>query len=175
LPKTKRKSKAISPKTRWAIKAYVTQGYSANKIQKQLKKQGLGIQRKKLLSEVRKLKNQKPKANPQKYTPKKYRRRVTPKARKPVYSGKHIAVYRYATTWRYKKIAKKLEIPKTYSARFEFYGNGRELAQAVRLSLSGIVPRWEDPFVECHAKDFLSDPYKFGEKGFWVDKPNIES
>ena len=175
MPKTKRKSKAISPKTRWAIKAYVTQGYSANKIQKNLKKQDLGIQRKKLLSEVRTIKGTKPKANRQKYTPKKYRRRFTPKARRPVYSGKHIAVYKNATTRRYQKTAKKLKYPKSYSARFEFYGNGKDLAKAVKLALSGIVPRWEDPFVECSARDFLDDPYKFGERGFWIGKPDIES
>jgi len=162
----KRKPKSISPKTRWAIKAYVKQGYSANKIQKKLKSQGLGIRRKTLLSEVRKVKGTKPKAHPQKYTPKKYRR-VTPKARRPVYSGKHIAVYRSARTRRH---------PKPYSARFEFYGSrGKDLAKAIRLTLSGIVPRCEDPFVECSARAFLNDPYKYGEDGEWVDRPNIES
>jgi len=164
LPKTK--SKGISPKTRWAIKGYVNQGYSANKIQKNLTKQGLGIQRKKLLAEVRKIKGLKPKADRQKYIPKKYRRRVSPPARKPVYSGKHIAVYKNATTRRH---------PKPYSARFEFYGRGKDLAKAIRLALSGIVPRCEDPFVECSARAFLNDPYRFGEKGEWVDRPNIES
>ena len=166
MPKTKRKSKTISPKTRWAIKAFVNQGYSANKIQKKLQKQGLGIQRKKLLSEVRKIKGKKPKANRQKYTPKKYRRRVTPKPRRPFYSGKHIAVYQYAKTWRH---------PKPYSARFEFYGNGKYLAKAYIRVLRGIVPRFEDPFVECSARDFLNDPYKYGEKGVWIDKPEISS
>jgi len=175
MPKTKRKPRGISPETRGAIRAYIKQGYSANSIQKKLKNQGLGIQRKKLLAEVRKLKGTKPKAQPQKYTPKKYRRRISPPARKPFYYGKHIAVYRYATSWRFKKIAKKLEYPKTYSARFEFYGNGKNLAKAIRLALSGIVPRWEDPFVECSARAFLDDPYNYGEKGTWVDRPNIES
>ena len=73
------------------------------------------------------------------------------------------------------KIAKKFGVSKTYSARFEFYGNGKDLAKAIRLTLSGIVPRWENPQVECSARDFLDDPYKFGEKGIWVDRPNIES
>ena len=173
MPKTK--PKGISPKTKWAIKGYVKKGYSANKIQKSLKKQGLGIQRKKLLAEVRKVKGTKPKANRQKYTPKKYRRRVSPPARRPVYSGKHIAVYKNATTRRYQKIAKKLKYPKSYSARFEFYGNGKDLAKAIRLALSGIVPRFEEPFVECNARDFLNDPYRYGERGYWTDKPRIES
>jgi hypothetical protein len=126
----------------------------------------LGIRRKTLLAEVRKLKGKKPKAQPQKYTPKKYRRRISPPARRPVYSGKHIAVYRYARTLRYRR---------PYSARFEFYGSGKDLAKAVRLALSGIVPRWENPHVECSARAFLNNPYKFGERGVWLDRPNIES
>jgi len=173
LPKRKPKSK-ISSKTRWAIKGYVKQGYSANKIQKKLKSQGLGIRRQTLLAEVRKIKGKKPKAQPQKYTPKKYRR-VTPKARRPVFSGKHVAVYRPATTKRYRKLARKLGAPQSYSARFEFYGNGKDLAKAVRLAYSGIVPRCEHPFVECSARAFLKNPYRYGEDGEWVDRPNVES
>jgi len=173
LPKRKPKSK-ISSKTRWAIKGYVKQGYSANKIQKKLKSQGLGIRRTTLLAEVRKVKGAKPKADRQKYTPKKYRR-VAPKARRPVFSGKHIAVYRYATTKRFRKLARKLGAPKSYSARFEFYGNGKDLAKAVRLALSGIVPRFEKPHVECSARAFLRNPYRYGEDGEWVDRPNVES
>jgi hypothetical protein len=171
LPKKKRK---IPSKTKEAIRTYVKQGYSANKIQKSLQRQGLGIQRKRLLAEVRKVKGIKPKAQPQKYTPKKYRR-VTPKARRPVFRGKHIAVYRYATTQRYRKLARKAGMPLSYSARYEFYGNGKDLAKAVRLALSGIVPRWEKPHVECSARAFLNNPYRYGEDGEWVDRPNIES
>jgi hypothetical protein len=126
----------------------------------------LGIQRKKLLAEVRKVKGTKHKANSQKYTPKKYRRMISPPARRPIYSGNHIAVYRSARTLRH---------PKPYNARFEFYGKGKDLAKAIRLALSGIVPRWENPHVECSARAFLNDPDRFGERGEWVDRPNIES
>jgi len=41
--------------------------------------------------------------------------------------------------------------------------------------LSGIVPRWEKPHVECSARAFLNNPYRYGEDGEWVDRPNIES
>ena len=91
---------------------------------------------------------------------------MTPKSRKPFFIGKHIAVYRYAKT---------LKHPRPYSARFEFYGSGKDLANAVRLALSGIVPRWENPHVECSAHAFLNNPYKYGEMGVWVARPNIES
>jgi hypothetical protein len=159
------KRKAISKQQTEAIRTYIKQGYSANNIQKKLQHQGLGIQRKRLLAEVRKVKGTKPKAHPQKYTPKKYRR-VTPKARRPVFRGKHIAVYRYARTLKHRR---------PYSARFEFYGSGKDLAKAVRLALSGIVLRWENPHVECSARAFLNNPNKYGERGEWVDRPNIES
>lgn len=107
MPKTK--LKRISSKTRLAIQGYVKSDYSANKIQKKLKSQGLGIQRKKLLAEVRKLKGTTPKVDRQKCTPRKYRKQVKtetsdivscrPKIRKePIYFGKHVAVYRYART-----------------------------------------------------------------------------
>jgi len=125
----------------------------------------MGIRRKVLLAEIRNIRGQKPKADRQKYTPRKYRRlRLT--IRKPVFIGKHVAVYRYASTSRH---------PRPYSARFEFYGSGRDLFRAVRLAYSGIVPRKEWAFVECSARDFLSNPYKYGERGIWVGKPEVES
>ena len=148
-----------------AIRTYVKQGFSANKIQKNLSKRGLGIRRKTLLAEIRKIKRQKPMVDRLKYTPRKYRKHL-PKARKPVFIGKHIAVYRYARTKRH---------PRPYSARFEFYGSGKDLAKAIRLTLSGIVPRWERPFVECSAMSFMSNPYRHGERGIWTARPNIES
>lgn len=66
-------------------------------------------------------------------------------------------------------------LPKSYSARFEFYGNGKDLAKAVRLALNGIVPKFENPHVECSAGAFLDKPYRYGEDGEWVDRPNVES
>ncbi len=165
------KPKVISRQKIKVIRGYVKQGLSANKIQKRLQKQHLGIRRTVLLAEIRKLKGQKPKADRQKYIPKKYRKRVSgiphrPKARKPVFFGKHVAVYRYASTSRH---------PRPYSARFEFYGSGRDLFRAVRLAYSGIVPRKEWSFVECPARHFLSNPYKYGERGIWVGRPEVES
>jgi hypothetical protein len=132
----------------------------------------LGIRRKTLLEEVRAIKGKTPKANRQKYTPKKYRTKVGKISRRPriikhpLYFGKHVAVYRYAITKRH---------PKPYSARFEFYGSGKDLAKAVRLAYNGIVPRCEYPFVEVSASAFLSNSYKYGEEGFWTERPEVES
>jgi hypothetical protein len=170
------KPRTITKQQNKAIRGYVKQGLSANKIQKRLQKQQLGIRRKDLLGEIRKIKHQKPKADRLKYTPRKYRKRVEEKrvsgfsspskASRPAFFGKHIAVYRYASTSRH---------PKPYSARFEFYGSGKDLAKAVKLTYNGIVPRYERPYVECSARAFLNNPFKYGERGFWTARPNIES
>lgn len=172
MSKTKRKRKGVSKQQRTAIRTYVKQGYSANKIQKRLQKQHLGIRRKALLTEIRKIKGQKPKANSFKYTPKKYRKMVKELApprrvRRAFFGGKSVAVYRSAKTKRH---------PKPYSARYEFSSSsGKDLGKAVRLAFSGIVPRHERPFVNCSARDFVKNPYLYGEKGVWLGRPEVES
>jgi len=67
-----RKTK-INRRTRNAIRTYVKQGLSGNKIQKRLSKRGLGIRRKTLLAEIRKVKRQRPRVPREKYVPHKYR------------------------------------------------------------------------------------------------------
>lgn len=129
------------------------------------------MQRKNLLAQIRKIKNQKPKVNRKKYVPKKYRKQVkkisnAPRARKPMFFGKHVAVYALAKTRRH---------PAPYSARFEFYGSGKDLAKAVKLAYGGFVPRKEWAFVEISAREFLNNPKKYGEKGNWIALPRIDS
>lgn len=53
----------------------IKKGYSANKIQRELKNKGIGIRRKVLLKQIREIKMKSPKVNPEKYIPRKYRRR----------------------------------------------------------------------------------------------------
>ena len=83
-----------------AIQSYVKKGYSANKIQIEMKNQHIGIRRKVLLSEIRIIKHQLPKAGIVKYIPKKYakarwkarveRKRLRPLGIKQVtLTGKH--------------------------------------------------------------------------------------
>lgn len=57
------------------IHNYVKKGYSANKIQRELKSQGRGMRRKELLKIVRMAKNKQLKVNAEKYTRKKYRKK----------------------------------------------------------------------------------------------------
>jgi hypothetical protein len=62
----------ISKRQIKAIRSYVKKGYSANQIQVKLKNQHIGIRRKVLLTKIRIIKHQKPKAETVKYIPKKY-------------------------------------------------------------------------------------------------------
>ena len=48
-------------------------GMSANRIQRQLRNQGMGVRRKELLRHIREMKMKSAKANPDKHIPKKYR------------------------------------------------------------------------------------------------------
>lgn len=52
----------------------IKKGYSANKIQIELKSKGIGIRRKVLLRQIREMKMKSPKVNSEKYTPRKYRK-----------------------------------------------------------------------------------------------------
>jgi hypothetical protein len=52
----------------------IREGYSANKIQAELREHGLGIRRKVLLQNIREMKMKSAKTNAKKYTPRKYRK-----------------------------------------------------------------------------------------------------
>jgi hypothetical protein len=68
------KHRGFSDKQISIINESIQKGQSANKIQKQLRSQGLGIRRKELLKQIREIKTKSPKANPEKYIPRKYRK-----------------------------------------------------------------------------------------------------
>jgi hypothetical protein len=67
-------TKSLSEQQKNAIRDYIKKGYSANQIQVNLKNRHMGIRRKVLLAEVRRVKGQAPKAETGKYIPKKYLR-----------------------------------------------------------------------------------------------------
>lgn len=162
---TKRKPKGINPRTRWAIRGYVKRGYSANKIQKRLKAQHLGIRRTVLLAEIRKAKHQTIKANRLKYTPNKYR--MPSRQRKQAIGRREVAVYGYAKT--------KINL-KAYSARFEFSGSGKDCQRAVvKVYNEGWVPMKENAFVRCSAREFLKHPERYAEQGTWSGNPDVKS
>ena len=50
------------------------------------------------------------------------------------------------------------------SGRYEFYGRGRDLYRAVRLS-QHYMPKG---YVEVEARDFIENPEKYGVEGEWI-------
>ena len=58
------------------------------------------------------------------------------------------------------------------SRRYQFYGRGKELYHAVVLALD-YPPRKR--FVTLSAKEFVTNPFKYGGGGHWVSEPEVES
>jgi hypothetical protein len=71
------------------------------------------------------------------------------------YYGKSIAIYGIGVN----RFGRK-------SRRYEFFGVGRELEQAVRRAIH-LPPK--DRFVSVSAREFLDNPYKYGSEGYWDD------
>ena len=55
--------------------------------------------------------------------------------------------------------------------RYDFHGSGRELCRAIALAHK-IVPKRK--FVKVSAREFLAHPYRYGERGNWIDR-KVES
>lgn len=110
-----RKTK-INPRTRKAIRTYVKQGLSGNKIQKRLQKSHLGIRRKVLFIEIRRIKHQKAKPYPERHVPRKYRK----PSMIPIITRKHVTL----TGYHHHKRETKTKI-----------GSGRELHSFVRREM----------------------------------------
>jgi hypothetical protein len=55
--------------------------------------------------------------------------------------------------------------------RYDFHGSGRELYRAIFLA-HRIVPKHR--FVRVSASEFLAHPFRYGERGYWVDR-EVES
>jgi hypothetical protein len=155
------KRKTVTKQQRDAIRTYMKEGLSSNKIQKKLQKQHLGLRRKTLLAEIRKVKRKKPKANTFKYTPKKYRmRRVSypSTARRHFYFGHQIAGY---------------STVHGQSRRIQVYGSGKQLYKVMLLA-SQHPPRTR--FLTIDAGTLLSNPWKYlSREEFWDAKPRVDS
>jgi hypothetical protein len=149
------KRKTITKTQRKAIRTYVKQGYSANKIQKRLQKQNLGMRRKILLAEIRKVKGQKPKADRKKYTPRKYRK-----------------YYLYRKRFGLKQIAGYSTVHGK-PRRIQVYGDGKQLYRVMLLT-SQHPPKQQ--FLTMDAPTLLSNPWRYLSKGeHWDTRPRIES
>lgn len=139
------------------IREYVAEGYSANMIQRELQKKGLGLRRKVLLAKIREVKGVPKKPHPSKYIPRKYRRvevkpvpkREIPFLRERIW-GKRLAVYGTV---------------RGRSRRIEMYGSGRELYNAM---LDAVIHPPRERFVICHARD-VAYYLDYGDE--WDERP----
>lgn len=68
--------------------------------------------------------------------------------------------------WRKTKRTKKVEA----SGRYEFYGKGRELYEAIKKAHE-LMPKG---FIDISAEKFLDRPEKYGVKGEWIER-EVES
>lgn len=143
------RKRGVSTKQINAIRKYSRQGLSANKIQKRLRTRHMGMRRTVLLTYVREMKHQQPKANVSMYVPRKYYR--------VRFGGKQVAEY---GTVRGKP------------RRIQVYGDGKQLYKVIRL-ISRHPPR--ERFLTIDANRLLSDPERFLSEGYWDARPRIKS
>lgn len=132
------------------IREYVKAGYSANRIQKTLSQKGLGMRRKDLLAEIRRVKGVRRKPYVERHIPVKYRRRVAP----PWILEKYVAVYGSVHG---------------ISRRVEMKGTGRELYNAMR---NVIIHPPRERFIRCHASE-VKHYLDFQKE--WDSRPDVES
>lgn len=161
-----KRKKGVSPKQVERIRELSKEGKSANQIQKNLSREGLGLRRKTILKYIRKSKHQKSKANTAKYTPRKYRKK----------GATYGAGYSYARRGRKKPFGVK-QIAEYGSVngesrRIQVYGYGNQLYQVMQLT-SRHPPRKQ--FLTISARELLSDPNKFLSEEYWDARPRINS
>jgi len=145
------------------IRSLTKKGYSANQIQKELQKRGLGIRRKNMLKMIRKYRRTFKKPRVEKHIPRKYRPRVAWRKRavkRPpsVYMPKAIAVYGTVDG---------------ESRRIEMHGTGKGLYQA--MLLVGKRPP-KKRFVQTSANKVILFPREildFNEE--WDEHPEVVS
>lgn len=146
----------VKPTTVKRIQTLSKQGFSANQIQRTLKREHRGIRRKTLLAYVRKFKGRPLKPHVERYIPRKYRRRVavTPKPEK------HVAIY-----GRHKGKSKRIEAS----------GTGKQL---YRFLIDAVKHPPKKRFERVSVKDYmgLSQRAKYLDYGEeWDEKPTIKS
>ena len=143
--------KHITKRQREAIRGYVSEGYSANRIQIKLREQHMGIRRKSLLTQIRKVKGQKPKAETVKYIPKKYAKARWRARAKTHYIRKRLK------PWEFKP--RKITITGMHYGKKvikEYDGSGKELYSIVKNEMEKVVK-----------KEMTG--------GYWDARPSVES
>lgn len=146
------KSKGVSRRQINAIRSYSRKHCSANRIQRELSRRGIGLKRTTVLKYVRESKGKPPKAHPYKYTPIKYRKSFM------ISLGKQVAGYG--------SVHGK-------PRRIQMRGMGKELYQAMRLTVKH-PPK--EQFLTIPAWKLISDPRKYLDyEESWDEHPEINS
>jgi len=154
----------VKPATVNRIRQLSKQGKPANEIVRQLRREGIGIRRKTILAYVRKFKGRKPKPQPYKYVPRKYRRKPAYRRRliapPPTPKQKHIAIY-----GKHKRKSKRIEASGTGKQLYKF------LIDAVEHP-----PKRRFVTVSVDKVKGLSDRARYLDYGeYWDEKPTIKS
>ncbi len=130
------------------INQLAKQGYTTTKIQKVLRKEGMGIRKQTMLWIVRQYYHKPAPQHPERFIPIKYRRPVPPPLPPEERLGRHLSIY--GTQRGIRK-------------RIEMWGrDGRELQQAAILAAKH-APL--DRFLEVNASDLLRNPHRYLDFG----------
>lgn len=144
------------------IRTESRKGKSANQIQRELKAKGIGLRRKTILTYVREFKGRKPKAEPYKYTPRKYLTRERRLHIEHEVKGKHIAIY-----GKVNGITKRIEVSGTGKQLYSFLFDAVEHPPRRRFSRLNVD---RDELDTIHGRREHLD---MGEN--WDSKPKITS
>jgi hypothetical protein len=146
----------VKPATVNRIRQLSRQGKSSNEIVRQLRREGIGIRRKTILAYAREFKGRKPKAEPYKYTPRKYRRKPTyPRGVVIARAEKHVAIY-----GKHNGISKRIEIS----------GTGKYLQQVL---YDAVHHPPKERFLRTNQRRF--ERSRDLSKDEWDDRPTIRS
>lgn len=139
------------------IYALSKQGKTTTQIQRQLRSEGRGIRRTVLLAYVREAKGRKPRADVYKYTPRKYRRPITP----PTPKKYHVSAY-----GKHKQKSKRYEVfATTKKALYRFLIDGAKHPPKQRIAR-----------IDIDRVRGLSDRAKYIDYGEeWDERPTIKS
>ena len=146
----------VKPATVNRIRELSRKGHTANYIQKQLRKEHLGIRRTQLLAYVREFKGKAPKKEVYKYTPRKYRARERRIPFEHEVERKYVAIYGSVNG-----VTKRIEVS----------GTGYELEDFLRDAVH-YPPKKR--FVSVSAGR-ISSRAVFDRKNEWDKRPQIDS
>jgi len=178
MPKHKKASantrkKGVSTTQVDRIRTLSHEGKSANQIQRTLSKEHIGMRRTTLLPYVREFKGKQPQTNVSKYTPTKYRKRITRRHYEERRTHRHRERYLKPESLATKHVTIKGKDQHGKQKTIELSGIGRDLFEAIKDDIIKYAPKQQ--FLTIGARELLSNPDKFLSKEKWDQRPRINS